>query len=134
MPFLKNVLGLDLGSHSIKAVELAQGLRTVEVVRFHAELRDPEQSLAGQLSRMLITHSFHRDNVVAALRGDRVSVRRLSFPFAEKRRIAQAVPFELEDQVPFDIGDMVIDWGLVQREGAQAQVCLLYTSPSPRDS
>ena len=122
MPFLKNVLGLDLGSHSIKAVELAQGLRSVEVVRFHAELRDPEQALAGQLSRMLITHSFRRDNVVAALRGDRISVRRLSFPFAEKRRIAQAVPFELEDQVPFDIADMVIDWGLPVREGSGAQV------------
>ncbi|MGH7336531.1 MAG: type II secretion system protein GspL, partial [Myxococcota bacterium] len=122
MPFLKNVLGLDLGSHSIKAVELAQGLRTVEVVRFHAELRDPEQSLAGQLARLLITHSFHRDNVVAALRGDRVSVRRLSFPFAEKRRVAQAVPFELEDQVPFDIGDMVIDWALAEREGPRARV------------
>ncbi len=122
MPFLKNVLGLDLGSHSIKAVELTQGLRSVEVVRFHAELRDPEQPLAGQLSRMLITHSFRRDNVVAALRGDRISVRRLSFPFAEKRRIAQAVPFELEDQVPFDIAGMVVDWALIERDGPRAQV------------
>ena len=122
MPFLKNVLGLDLGSHSIKAVELAQGLRSVEVVRFHAEPRDPELSLAGQLSRMLSIQSFRRDNVVTALRGDRISVRRLSFPFAEKRRIAQAVPFELEDQVPFDIGEMVIDWALVDREGPRANV------------
>ena len=104
MPFLKNVLGLDLGSHSIKAVELAQGLRSVEVVRFHAEPRDPEQSRSpSQLTRMLSTHSFRRDNVVAALRGDRISVRRLVFPFAEKRRLAQAVPFELEDKVPFDL-------------------------------
>src|SRR5262245_53533874 len=71
---------------------------------------------------MLITHSFRRDNVVAALRGDRISVRRLSFPFAEKRRVAQAVPFELEDQVPFDLADMVIDWALVGREGPRAQV------------
>jgi general secretion pathway protein L len=122
VPFLKNVLGLDLGSHSIKAVELAQGLRNVEVVRFHAELRDPEQPLAGQLARMLITQSFRRDNVVAALRGDRISVRRLTFPFAEKRRVAQAVPFELEDQVPFNIADMVIDWALAEREGAQSRV------------
>ncbi len=122
MPFLKNVLGLDLGSHSIKAVELAQGLRSVEVVRFHAEARDPELSLASQLTRMLSIQSFRRDNVVASLRGDRVSVRRLSFPFAEKRRVAQAVPFELEDQVPFDIADMVIDWELVAREGTRSQV------------
>ena len=122
MPFLKNVLGLDLGSHTIKAVELAQGLRTVEVVRLHAEPRDPELSLANQVTRMLSIQSFRRDNVVAALRGDRISVRRLSFPFAEKRRVAQAVPFELEDQVPFDIADMVTDWQLVEREGTQSHV------------
>jgi Tfp pilus assembly PilM family ATPase len=122
VPFLKNVLGLDLGSHTIKAVELAQGLRTVEVVRLHAEPRDPELSLANQVTRMLSIQSFRRDNVVAALRGDRISVRRLSFPFAEKRRVAQAVPFELEDQVPFDIADMVTDWQLVEREGTQSHV------------
>jgi general secretion pathway protein L len=122
VPFLKNVLGLDLGSHTIKAVELAQGLRTVEVVRLHAEPRDPELSLANQVTRMLSIQSFRRDNVVAALRGDRISVRRLSFPFTEKRRLTQAVPFELEDQVPFDIADMVTDWEQVAREGSHSQV------------
>jgi general secretion pathway protein L len=122
VPFLKNVLGLDLGNHSIKAIELAQGLRTVEVVRFHAEPRDPELSLAGQLTRMLSIQSFRRDNVVAALRGDRISVRRLSFPFVEKRRLAQAVPFELEDKVPFDIAEMVTDWEQVAREGSRSEV------------
>ncbi len=122
MPFLKNVLGLDLGSHSIKAVELAQGLRSVEVVRFHAEAREPEVPLASQVARMLISRSFRRDNVVAALRGDRISVRRLSFPFVEKRRIAQAVPFEVEDQVPFDLDEMVIDWAPTGREGSTAHV------------
>src|SRR5258705_12179075 len=71
---------------------------------------------------MLITDSCRRDSVVAALRGDRMSVRGLAFPFAEKRRIAQAVPFELEDQVPFDIADMVIDWSLSERDGARAHV------------
>ena len=71
---------------------------------------------------MLSIHSFSRDHVVAALRGDRISVRRLDFPFAEKRRVAQAVPFELEDKVPFDLDQMVIDWELAQREGNQAHV------------
>jgi general secretion pathway protein L len=122
VPFLKNVLGLDLGSHTLKAVELAQGLRTVEIVHSYAEPRDPELSLASQVARMLSIQSFRRDNVVAALRGDRISVRRLTFPFTERRRIAQAVPFELEDQVPYDIADMVTDWQLVSREGAQSHV------------
>src|SRR5262245_5938918 len=122
VPFLKNVLGLDLGSHTIKAVELAQALRSVELVRFHPDAREPAVPLATPAERMPRIQSCRRDNVVAALRGDRISVRRLTFPFAEKRRIAQAVPFEVEDQVPFDIDEMVIDWAHAGREGSHAQV------------
>lgn len=122
MPILKNVLGLDLGSHTLKAVELQQGLRTLEAVRLHAEPRRADLPLAEQLQQMLATHSFTTDHVVTAVRGDRVSLRRLDFPFSEKRRIAQAVPFEIEDQVPFEIDDMVLAWELAQRERNRAQV------------
>ena len=36
MPILRNVLGLDLGSHAIKAVELQQGFRSLEAVQVRA--------------------------------------------------------------------------------------------------
>ena len=36
MPILKNVLGLDLGSHSLKAVEVRQSLRSFEAVQLRA--------------------------------------------------------------------------------------------------
>jgi len=119
---LNNVLGLDLGSHTLKAVELEQGLRALRVVRSYAEPREPEVPLAAQLARLLRVHSFSRSHVVTALRGDRISVRRLVFPFTEKRRLTQAVPFELEDQVPFDIDEMVLDWELAHRESGRAEV------------
>ena len=122
MAILKNVLGLDLGSHTLKAVEVEQGLRAMRVVRVHAEPRDPNVPLPDQLRHLLAVHSFEREHVVTAVRGNRVSVRRLSFPFTEKRRLAQAVPFELEDQVPFDIDDMVVDWELSHREAGRADV------------
>ena len=122
MAILKNVLGLDLGSHTLKAVEVEQGLRTFKVVRVHSEPREASVPLADQVSRLLRLHSFQRDHVVTAVRGNRVSVRRLSFPFNEKRRLAQAVPFEIEDQVPYDIDEMVLDWELAHRETARADV------------
>ena len=122
MPILKNVLGLDLGSHTLKAVELAQGLRTLEVLRLHAEPRSSELPLAEQVDRMLTTHSFGREHVITAVRGDRLSVRMLEFPFAEKRRLAQAVPFEIEDRVPFDIDEMCLDWEVSSSERGRASV------------
>jgi general secretion pathway protein L len=54
--------------------------------------------------------------VVCALPGDRVSSRRLSFPFRDRRRIDQAVPFAVEGEVPFDLDEFFIDWELVGGE------------------
>jgi general secretion pathway protein L len=122
VPILKNVVGLDVGTHTLKAVELQQGLRSLETVRMHAEPRDPEIPLSGQIGRMLLMHSFQRDHVVTAARGDRVSMRRLSFPFGERRRLTQAVPFELADQVPFDIDEMVLDWQLADHDRNRSEV------------
>ena len=119
MPIAKNLLGLDLGSHSLKAVELSQGLRALEVVQMHAEPRSNQMPLAEQIERMLVTRSFSREHVVSAVRGDRLSVRLLDFPFAEKRRLSQAVPFEIEDRVPFDMDHMLLDWDVVHRRAGQ---------------
>ena len=122
MAILKNVLGLDLGTHTLKAAELAQGLRSLEVVRMHAEPRSPGLPLSEQIDRLLLTHSFSREHVVTAVRGDRVSVRMLDFPFSEKRRLAQAVPFEIEDRVPFDVDRMQVDWDVASSERNRASV------------
>lgn len=131
MPILKNVLGLDLGSHSLKAVELQQGLRSLEAVHVNAVPREDEaHSLASQVERLVQVHRLQTEHVVSALRSDRLSLRRLTFPFSERRRVAQAVPFELEDQVPFELEDMVLDWEIAQRERNRVEIV---AALAPRD-
>ena len=122
MPILNNVLGLDLGSHSLKAVELRQGLRSLESVNARSVPREAELSLSEQVLRFVTVHRLATDHVVTAVRGDRVSVRRLSFPFSERRRLAQAVPFEVEDALPFNLEDIVLDWLLAHSERHRADV------------
>jgi general secretion pathway protein L len=122
MPILKNVLGLDLGSHSLKAVELQQSLRSLAAVHVRAVPRDEDLPLAAVLRRFVEVHRLATDHVVTALRGDRLSVRRLEFPFSEKRRLQQAVPFEVEDRLPFELDQVVLDWQAVETERGRARV------------
>ena len=122
MPILKNVLGLDLGSHSVKAVELQQGLRALEAVNVQAVMRGEELALPELVQRFAHVHQLSTENVVTAVRGDRLSVRRLSLPFSEKRKLAQAVPFEVADALPFELEDVVLDWHLVKGERHRAEV------------
>lgn len=122
MPILKNVLGLDLGSHSLKAVELQQSLRNLTAVHVRSVPRDEEQPLPEVLRRFIEVHRLATDHVVTALRGDRLSVRRLEFPFGERRRLAQAVPFEVEDTLPFELDQVVLDWQLIDSERNRSRV------------
>jgi type IV pilus assembly protein PilM len=122
VPILKNVLGLDLGSHSLKAVELQQSLRSLAAVHVRSVPRDEPRPLPEVLRRFVDVHRLATDHVVTALRGDRLSVRRLEFPFTEKRRLAQAVPFEVEDTLPFELDQVLLDWQVAQSERGRSRV------------
>jgi general secretion pathway protein L len=119
----KRVLGLDVGSHAVKVVELRQSLRSVEVGQLRVlPLDPPGPSLGHDLREFVRIHELPVEHVVCALPGDRVSSRRLSFPFRDRRRIAQAVPFEVEGEVPFDLGDFFLDWELLRSDRSGSEV------------
>lgn len=47
--------------------------------------------------------------IVSSIPGHLFSQRTLTLPFADRKRIEKALPFEVEDIVPFDLGDVVLD-------------------------
>lgn len=107
----RGILGLDVGSYAVKAVELRQTLRELEVVQLReVPLGGSGGTLVERLQELVRTHRLPTQHVVCALAGDRVSNRTIEFPFRDKRKVAQAIPFEVESQVPFDLEDIVIDW------------------------
>ena len=79
MPMLRNVLGLDIGAHSLKAVELQQNLRGFEPVQQRSRVRpDPEAAVGPLLSEFVQLHDSDTDYVIAALPGDHLSTRTVS--------------------------------------------------------
>ena len=120
---LRRVLGLDVGSHAVKAVELRQSLRSVEIVQMRTLPLDvPGPALGEELRDFVTAHGLPTDHVACALPGDRVSSRRLSFPFRDRRRIDQAVPFAVEGEVPFDLDEFFLDWEIVGGDRSHADV------------
>lgn len=112
--FERSVLGLDVGSHGIKAVELKVSPRTLAPGQFRVHPRvDAEAPLGDHLQRFLGMHHLPIEQVVAALPARQLSTRRLEFPFSDARRLDQAIPFEIEAETPFDLDDIVVDWNLL---------------------
>ena len=123
MAFLSNVLGLDIGSHSLKAVEFRQTLRGFEAVAMRSLPRaSSDVPLAELVQHFVRMHRLSTDHAVCALPGDRLSTRRLSFPFRDRKRLSQVIPFEVENDTLFDLDDVLVDWEMVGGDRNRAEV------------
>ena len=114
MAILSNILGLDVGSHSLKAVEFRQTLRGFEAVAMRIFPRaNSDAPLAELVQHFVRMHRLSTSHAVCALAGDRLSTRRLSFPFRDRKRLTLVVPFEVEVDSLFDLDDVLVDWEIV---------------------
>jgi len=121
--FERSVLGLDVGSHTLKAVELRVSPRSLVAGPFRVHPRvDANAPLAEHLQRFVAMHKLPTGHVATALPARQLSTRRLEFPFSDHRRLAQAIPFEIEAETPFRLDDIVVDWNLLRAEKNQGVV------------
>ncbi len=104
----RKILGIDIGSHSIKVVLGRERFGKIEIQEVY------EKPVTGEGTQELIT-SIIRENhispdvVVSSVPGNIVSVHYLQIPFTDETRIAQVVPYEVEGLIPFSLDEMVID-------------------------
>lgn len=112
---MARILGLDLGSHSVKGLLLDSNVRN-PVVKAWAEVRrapegDRQETLRAAVRELLARPELqHADQVVVALPGPSLATHQLTLPFTDPKRIEATIPFEVESQIPFDLGDAVFDY------------------------
>jgi general secretion pathway protein L len=115
------MLALEVGSATLKAVLVESTLRAQRVLGFYAVPRTGSD-VAADLRTLATTHHLEWDEVVAALAGELVTHRILTLPFADRKRLDQTVPFELETHLPFELDDAVVDYQVLGTNGEGATV------------
>ena len=108
--FARTILGLDIGSYAVKIAELRAGLRGVEFLRIDQLVLPPHASPEEREATIQIyleQNSIAREFVVSALSAERATQRHLRFPFTGKR-VLQAIPFEVEEDLPVPLENVVL--------------------------
>jgi len=85
------------------------------------EAESGERLLAG-LDEVLDEGSWQAEPLVVVLPASEISFRRLEFPFGEPRKVLQALPFTLENELLGDLDELAYDHQIVQRPDGSAQV------------
>ena len=130
---MATLVGIDLGSHTVKVAVLAGRLGKVQVSDYRLRTvpreEDGSSSLDARLEVLqeLLTELSLEDSVTfaAALRGEQVSVRNVPMPFADRDRISKTLGFELEGYVPFDIDDVLLDYRVHAVDEGARVLCAL---------
>jgi hypothetical protein len=82
---------------------------------FYAEREADEGDLAPAINRIL-EEAGRPDIVLSAFPGELVAKRLLTLPFHDHKRLLQAVPFALEDHLPFGVEEAVVSYAPVARQ------------------
>ncbi len=116
----KNVIGLDIGSSSIKLIELAEGKNGFKLQNMGLSSLPPEAIVDGALMDSVTIVDTIRDlfgtakaktkDVVTSVSGHSVIVKKISLPFMTEAELEESIRWEAERYIPFDINDVNIDF------------------------
>lgn len=136
----KKVVGLDVGSHQVKAVELRKSGGKIELVRFGIADVFPEGTPASvtdsdvfQLKVNAVQTALQRGKIgakysVSAVSGESIIVRYIQLPEMPEAELKNALRWEAEEYIPFSIDEVNLDSVVLGPSGSQGKVDVLLVS------
>src|SRR5688572_859703 len=120
----KAVVGLDIGSSAVKAVELKAVGNTYRVAAFGSEPVPPDSIVdgaiidAGAVSDAIRrvfdgNKAFKAKDVCASLSGNAVIVKKITLPVMTQAELDESIYWEAEQYIPFDVQDVNLDYQIL---------------------
>jgi type IV pilus assembly protein PilM len=119
----KNLVGLDIGSSSVKAVELQGKLGSLVLTSLAHESLQPDSVVDGQIMELnavsqTIANVFESNqiktmNVAAGVSGSSVIVKNIIVPPMTEAELEESIDWHAEEHIPFDIADVSLDYQVV---------------------
>src|ERR1700752_1548813 len=131
----KQLVGLDIGSSSIKSVELKSTKAGYELLSFGMESLAPDTVVDGAImdapqvanciGRIFDGSSIKTKNVATSVSGHSVIVKRVPLPLMTEEELYDRIPSEASQHIPFDIAGVSLSYQLLEAMDSQMDVLLV---------
>lgn len=131
----KTTVGLDIGSHSVKVVELARSGKAMKLSRYAVVELAPGTIVDGEVVNRdhlvsSIGDAFTKagikpKSVNSAVSGRSVIVRRIPMEKMTEAQARQAIHWEAEQHIPFRVDEVSIDFKIINEEASPGQMEVL---------
>lgn len=118
-----HLVGLDIGSRTIKAGEVIDGKRGHTLKRFGMIDIPPgaiedgavndAQVVADAIRQLFKTYGFKENNVAVSIGGYSVIVKKINVQNMPEEQLQETIQFEAEQYIPFDISDVNLDFQIL---------------------
>ena len=124
------MLGLDIGTSSIKMVELEKRGGRFELINYGSfELKEssslsqqnsgqnilklPDQEITVGIQELVRKANFKSTNVIASIPSFSTFATVIEMPYVSNEDLARALPYEAKKYIPIPLDEVVIDWSIV---------------------
>lgn len=127
------VLGIDVGSYSVKIARIERSFKSFEMTGFfervvqYSDVLSPEESRVSALQSLIEDERLVADQIACSMPGNLVSARNLDLPFGSRGKVAQMVEFEIENHIPFEGEDVVLDYHVIASDKTSSSLFVAYT-------
>lgn len=135
MPEGKNLIGVDIGSSSIKVCQLKESRKAYGLVRLGFTPLPPQsivdghvmnaQAVVDGLGRAFAEAKIKQREVALSISGQAVIIRKISVPMMTAAELDEQIQWEAEQHIPFDIKDVHVDYEVLKRRPEAGQMDLL---------
>lgn len=129
----KSVVGLDIGSRSIKAGVISETKKGPSLTKFgmvelapglieDGNIVEPDQ-VANAVKELFKAYNIKEQNVAVSVGGYSVIVKKINVQTMAEEQLQETIHFEAEQYIPFDISDVNIDFQILgESEGNPNQM------------
>lgn len=131
----RTCVGLDIGSSSVKVVQLKETSKGYQLVNFGIEPLPPQTIVDGAImnqsavvdaiKQLRAALKLKVREVATAISGHSVIIKKIKVPPMTPEELEEQIPWEAEHHIPFSKDDVEIDHQLVNTQNAQGQMELL---------
>ena len=117
---VKNLVGLDIGSSAVKAVELRKKGNSYELVNLGIEPLGQDTvvdgaimdalSVSSAIEKIFNDNHIKTRNVATSVSGHSVIVKRVTVAANSEAELYSAIPYEAQQHIPFDMADVNLSY------------------------
>jgi type IV pilus assembly protein PilM len=130
----KNAAGLDIGSSSVKMVELDGKPNSLNLVSLGFENLPDETIVDGQIMELYAVSNVIQnvcaqsgvkaDKVVTGVSGHSVIIKNIILPSMSEEELEESIDWHAEEHIPFDLADVSLDYQVTGTASDSTQVLI----------